>query len=560
MASRAASTLLATRCERLQLHRIVVRVGAVAAWIATAVYLVAGLLTGNELYVEAVGPFLAASLMTYLVVSGHEDGGLALFGSGAIVVFWYTFFGDEGTIVPAAVALVLICSLGMLFIPRHRLMVAVTLSVALFAVPFMWDLSTDAQMVLGMLMCLSFAMTHFILSSIQDSSRALNTRYQMLFDGSPTAVLEEDWSEAIAYVRSEYTGKPARIKQFLLAYPDVVRRAVSQSKIIRANEAALRLLEVENPARFLGYRDPAFVTEENLEVFVSALVCLYEGGKTWEYEISSRRRSGETLWLQNRAVDTSAGSPGTTIIVALADVTHMKARNEAMAEMVRAKDEFIANVSHELRTPLTAVIGLTSEIVERPEMGPDERAELLELVAGQASEMANIVDDLLVAARAEMGTVTVELQEMDLLGELRATINGLGIAVEVPPSPTQRVLADPRRVRQVLRNLLTNAQRYGGPRLRILTGSTLDHVWLEVRDNGPGIPEDQAAAIFEPYVTGNSGVAGSVGLGLAVARQLAELMAGSLQYERSAGETVFRLLLPMAGDRQPALASHIELL
>jgi len=560
MASRAATTLLASRHEWLHLHRIVVRVGAVAAWIATAIYLVAGVLTGTQLYVEAIGPLLAAALMTYQVVTGKEDGGLALFGSGAVVVFWYTFFGDQGTIVPAAVALVLISSLGMLFIQRHRLLVAITLAAALFAAPFMWDLAAEQQMILGAIMCLSFVMTHFIFSSIQESSRAINTRYQMLFDGSPTAVLEEDWSEAVAYIRSEYTGKPGRIKQFLLAYPDVVRRAVAKSKIIRANEAALGLLEVRNPARFLGYRDPTIVTEENMDVFVSALVCLYEGGRAWDYEVPTRRRSGETLWLQNRAVDTSTGVLGTTIIVALADVTHMKARNEAMAEMVRAKDEFIANVSHELRTPLTAVIGLTSEMAANSDMGPDERAELLDLVAGQASEMANIVDDLLVAARAEMGTVAVETHEMDVMPELRATIDGLGLDIDVPESPTQRVLADPRRVRQILRNLLTNAQRYGGPRRRVITGSLLDRVWLEVRDNGPGIPEDEAVHIFEPYVTGSSGVSGSVGLGLAVARQLAELMGGSLEYERSAGESVFRLMLPMAGDRQPALASHTDLL
>jgi signal transduction histidine kinase len=83
-------------------------------------------------------------------------------------------------------------------------------------------------------------------------------------------------------------------------------------------------------------------------------------------------------------------------------------------------------------------------------------------------------------------------------------------------------------------------------------------VWLEVRDNGSGISDDEAAHIFEPYVTGNSGVKGSVGLGLAVARQLAELMGGSLQYERSAGESVFRLLLPLAVEREPMLASHSD--
>ena len=105
------------------------------------------------------------------------------------------------------------------------------------------------------------------------------------------------------------------------------------------------------------------------------------------------------------------------------------------------------------------------------------------------------------------------------------------------------VLADPHRVRQILRNLLTNAQRYGGPRCRVVVGSTGATVWLEVRDDGIGIPDDEAERIFDPYVT--AGGKESVGLGLAVARQLARLMGGELILERSAAETVFRLQLPV---------------
>ncbi len=123
-------------------------------------------------------------------------------------------------------------------------------------------------------------------------------------------------------------------------------------------------------------------------------------------------------------------------MIALADITPMKARSEAMAEVVRAKDEFIANISHELRTPLTAVIGLTSEIAATPGMGSEERDDLLDLVAAQAAEMSAIVDDLLVAARAEMGSVAVELQTVDLIEEVRATIDGLGMVVELPKEPT----------------------------------------------------------------------------------------------------------------------------
>jgi signal transduction histidine kinase len=328
---------------------------------------------------------------------------------------------------------------------------------------------------------------------------------------------------------------------------------VGNAKIVNANDAALELLGISNPVRFLGYRDPDVVDDENIESFVSALVCLYEGGTTWEREIPFRTRSGEVRWLLNRSVDTSTTIPGRSVIVGLADITHMKSRHEAMSEVVRAKDEFIANVSHELRTPLTAVIGLTSELagggLPEPEM-----SEMLQLVASQAAEMSNIVDDLLVAARAEVGTVSLEMQPVDLLTELRATLEGLGMQAGLPSATPPVVLADPRRVRQILRNLLTNAQRYGGPDRRVTSGAHGGSAWLAVCDNGPAIPDEQVVRMFEPYAT--SGGRESVGLGLAVARQLAELMGGKLAYERRAGESVFRLELPVAEHQGLVLASQ----
>jgi len=560
MASRAFQTLLASSHEASLPHRIVVRVGTAAAWIVAAIYLLAGALTGNDsLFVEAVGPALAGTLMAVQIAVGREDGGLALLGSGLIVAAWSSFFGDEGTMIPAAVALVLTASLGMLFVTQFRALVAATMAVVLFGLPSLWGLSIDEMVVLGAIMALSFVMTHFILGAIQSRSMALNARYQMLFDESPTAVLEEDWSEAVAYVGSEYTGKPERIRQFLMAYPMVVRVAVSKARVLRANEAALSLLGISSPARFLGYRNPNVITEENIDCFISALVSLYEGMPVWEQEVPMRTKTGERQWLLTRSVDTTPMAPATSIVVALADITHMKARSEAMAEMVRVKDEFIANVSHELRTPLTAVVGLTSELAESEGLDDAERAELLQLVVAQAAEMSNIVEDLLVAARAEVGTIAVEIQSVDLIAQARTTLEGLGISAELPDTSPPAVLADPRRLRQILRNLLTNAQRYGGPRRRITAGAFLGRAWLEVRDNGDGIPDEDVGQIFEPYVTGRSGAEGSVGLGLAVARQLAELMGGSLEYERSGAESTFRLELPLADSRQPALASHSDL-
>ena len=556
MALRASHSLLASQDEMTSLHRIVVRIGAVASWFAAGVYLAIGIFSGESRMLEATGPFLAAILMTSQIMFRREDGGIALLGSGLIVALWYTVFGNETTVIPAAVSLVVIAALGMVFVDRHRHVVSAALAVALGLIPVMWQDMIGSGVVIGLIMAGSFLMTDFILNAVKNGAQALNRRYEVLFRDSPTAALEEDWSEAIEYVRSEYTGKPARIKEFLRAYPAVVRNAVMRAKVVRVNEAALKILEIDDAAKLLGYRKPGFIVEENFEAFVSALSSLYEGKRQWEQEVPMTSREGRTKWIHARAVDSSVAPDTGAMVVALADITPIRERSNAMKGLVRAKDDFIASVSHEIRTPLTAVIGLASELRENPDMDSNERAELTALVADQAAEIGNIVDDLLVAARLDRGTVSVEKGSVQLSHELQVTAESLGLRVDLPAFRAPQVAADPRRVRQIFRNLLTNAARYGGPRVRALTGTAGSLAWIEIRDNGSGVPPEQAAQIFEPYATGTSGVQGSVGLGLAVARQLAELMDGSLSYERSGSESVFKLALPLVDSPARQLASQ----
>jgi signal transduction histidine kinase len=186
-------------------------------------------------------------------------------------------------------------------------------------------------------------------------------------------------------------------------------------------------------------------------------------------------------------------------------------------------------------------------------MGDLERRELIQMVFGQAEEMAYIVEDLLVAARAEIGTVSVEPSTVELGEELRVALEGVQMTSIETPTGLPTVFADPMRVRQILRNLLTNVDRYGGETRRILGGQVDERAWIEIRDDGPGVTAQDAGRIFEPYVTAHTGVAGSVGLGLSVARQLAVLMGGSLSYRREGDESVFRLELPV--DRAAAMVS-----
>ena len=107
--------------------------------------------------------------------------------------------------------------------------------------------------------------------------------------------------------------------------------------------------------------------------------------------------------------------------------------------------------------------------------------------------------------------------------------------------------ADPLRFRQIVRNLIVNAIRYGGDIVRVESKTNLDGCFLYVWDNGDGIPEDRREAVFEPYkrAHASAGLPGSVGLGLSISRQLAQLMGGDLNYDYQTGWSVFTLRLPL---------------
>ena len=556
MASRLADSLLGERADILRVHRRVVRVGAISSWAVALLLLALGLFTDSDSFLlSALGPVAAGILMTSMILLGREHGGVALLGSVVVVGVIYPLVGDERLLVATAVSLVVICGMGALFVERYKATFVASVAVILFLAPHTWRLPFDQGLVLGSVMALAFVVTAIIFLSIREAVTTVNERLKMLFADSPAALLEEDWSEALEYVRFEYTGPPERIRAFLLAYPAVVRRAVSKTRIVRVNQAAIELLEASGPEELIGYRDGTMVTDENLEAFAEALVSVYEGRSTFETEAKVFTFRGRPIWIQARSVDLSDRREAETVLVGLADITSMKARQEAMAELVRAKDEFIAKVSHELRTPLTAVLGLASALATTESMSDAERDELMGMVAAQAAEMSYIVDDLLVAARAEMDTVTIALEVVDPRSEAARVLENLGLGPVEMPEEMPAMVADPGRLRQILRNLFTNADRYGGPRRRVLAGADDHMAWIEVRDDGVGVAPDEADRIFEPYATAHTGVRGSVGLGLSVARQLAELMGGSLTYAHDGAETVFRLELPLAREAVTA-ASH----
>lgn len=183
---------------------------------------------------------------------------------------------------------------------------------------------------------------------------------------------------------------------------------------------------------------------------------------------------------------------------------------------------------------------------------------MLAAIAEQSEEVSAIVDDLLVAARTDIGELTVADVPVDLRAQTVQVLETLDQSQSIAlVGQAPKACGDPARVRQILRNLFTNAKRYGGDHIRVELGSHSDGLAsLVVRDDGDPIPVEDRERIFEPYQRAHNqpGLTGSIGIGLAVSRRLARLMGGDLTYRHQNGHSIFELSLPVAAPTD--LESH----
>jgi signal transduction histidine kinase len=219
-----------------------------------------------------------------------------------------------------------------------------------------------------------------------------------------------------------------------------------------------------------------------------------------------------------------------------------------LRDSLKSKEQLVATISHEMRTPLTAVVGF-AELLQLPSSGlsDDERTEMIRSIADEGRDLTNIVDDLMTAAKAEAGTLTVVRVPVDLRALAGQVLESMrqGRPVELT-GDSLRGSGDPGRVRQILRNLISNAVRYGGDDIRICIFDS-PSPRAEVRDNGEGIPLEERERIFDAYQRAHDapGLTASMGLGLTISRSLARLMGGDLTYRYEEHESVFELHLPV---------------
>jgi two-component system OmpR family sensor kinase len=223
-----------------------------------------------------------------------------------------------------------------------------------------------------------------------------------------------------------------------------------------------------------------------------------------------------------------------------------------LARLDRARKQFIASASHEIRTPIFSLGGFL-ELMADEELDDETRRQFLEQVRGQVERMRNLATELLDLSRLEAGALELRPEPTDvgqLAREVAAEFTPLAqrrdspVRLELRPDPIE-LECDPERVAQVLRILLDNALTHTPPGtgVRVSAARSNGHVRLEVSDRGTGIKRQNMPHIFEPFFTSGEEAQGA-GLGLAIARELADRMHGQLFVRSVPGSTTFSLVLP----------------
>ena len=325
------------------------------------------------------------------------------------------------------------------------------------------------------------------------------------------------------------------------------------NRVILMNRAAEDLLEVrlseviDRPIDFA-------IEDKTLRERIKNTLDKKQEGYEFDFEIPGKNTDHpRTIRGRTSLIRDKAGTH-TGIITIMHDVTYER-------EVDRMKTEFISTAAHELRTPLTSIQGFSELLTTRDDIAEDEKKEYLSLINAQSVNLANIINDLLDISRIESGKgFSLEKALCNIAELIRETVPYFQVQSKKHRFDLVRLdkplgaMVDKDKIRQVLENILSNADKYSpeGGTIRIIGEVVDDHYQVSIEDQGIGMTPVQVEKIFDKFYradASNTAIPGT-GLGMSIVKYLVEAHGGEVWVESEAGKgTTVKFILPLESNK-----------
>ena len=390
----------------------------------------------------------------------------------------------------------------------------------------------------------------------REALRESETRYRALFEESPIALLEEDWSAAKRRL-DELIAAGTDLAAHFLAHPGEVRDCLARVRILQANRVALELAGVTARPE-LGEDVTRWLPAGSATNAARTLLALARGSGTVCVEETLRNVTGEhrDVLVQMNPLP---GHEATLdrVLLSLVDITDRRRAETEREELLafterarqdaeaanRAKDEFLATVSHELRTPLSPILAW-ARMLRDGVLDEARRQHAYEVIERSARAQAQLIEDLLDVSRIMAGKMRLEVRPVPLAPILERAVEVVRPSADakeiqlqtVLDSEAGAVLGDEGRLQQVVWNLLTNAVKFTprGGRVQLVLERVHSHLEIAVSDTGEGMDAAFVPHVFDRFRQADASTTraqAGLGLGLAIVRHIVEAHGGSVHAE-----------------------------